>query len=60
MSDTYTTYCEYCGEGFSRRYYADKDKADHKRKCDKKRYLGGELEIGAADDPNDLLFGGGQ
>lgn len=55
MSDTYTTYCEYCGEGFSRRYYAEKDKADHKRKCPKKRYLGGELEIGAAEDIKDFL-----
>lgn len=41
----YTTYCEYCGMAFSERYYADKRKADHKRKCDKKRYLGGTIVI---------------
>lgn len=47
---TYTTYCEYCGESFSRRYTADRDKADHKRKCVKKRYLGGDIEVETADD----------
>lgn len=41
----YKTNCEYCGEGFSRRYYAEKDKANHKRKCSQKRYLGGTLII---------------
>lgn len=51
--NNYTTTCEYCGESFSRKYYADKDKADHKRKCDKKRYLGGDLTIEDLSEDND-------
>ena len=43
--EKYKTECEYCGMEFSRLYYADKDKADHKRTCTEKRYLGGQLII---------------
>lgn len=54
-NDNYTINCEYCGAEFSDRYYAQRDKADHKRKCSKKRYLGGELTIETAADQRTLL-----
>jgi len=48
--------CPYCEQTFTYNgYTAQRDLSTHKARCPKKRYLGGELEIGTAQDARELL-----
>lgn len=52
-----TLTCPYCEQSFTfSSYTAQRELSTHKARCPKKRYLGGELEIGTARDARDLLM----
>lgn len=51
-----TLVCPYCEREFAYdAYTAQKELSSHKATCPQKRYLGGELEIGTAQDARELL-----
>lgn len=53
-----TLVCPYCEREFAYdAYTAQKELSSHKATCPRKRYLGGELEIGTAEDARKLLEG---
>jgi len=53
--------CPYCDRTFTYDTVtfigASKKMSTHKARCPKKRYLGGDLEIGTAEDARELLEG---
>lgn len=52
-----TLTCPYCEQSFTYNgYTAQRELSIHKARCPKKRYLGGELEIGTAEDARKLLM----
>lgn len=58
MSATHETLtCPYCGHSIPdhRDMRSLKEMSTHKARCPKKRYLGGELELGTAQDARHLL-----